>query len=195
MDSLNIENDLSISSLTILAGCGNLYLHRSKFSHFVEHDDVKTCVGVDDLLIDENKILIRQADKVIFASSWTDWEADFFQESYRNLIADYGDKFWFFGNKHLDFSPSKFIRINGNTGFPSSVSLSADKAKINAKLRDIVGEKFIDPYQLFCVDKVYTLLSDSGDLLLYDGFHLSREGTNYFSSKLKDVIRLLKNKQ
>jgi len=195
LNLLNLDKKISISSLTINAECGNLYLHRSKFSHFIEADNVKTCAGVDDLLVDENKALISKADKVIFASSWTGWEADLMEESYSNLIADYGDKFWFFGNKHLDFSPINFIRLNGNTSFPSSVSLSADKAKVNIKLRKLLGERFIDPYLSFCEDEVCRLLSDSGELLLYDGFHLSREGIIYFSNKLTDVIQLLKNER
>ncbi|QEL65050.1 hypothetical protein OTERR_15740 [Oryzomicrobium terrae] len=195
LNFVNLDEYLSISSLTIYAGCGNLYLNRSKFSHFIAADSLKDCAGVDDLLDDENKDLIRQADKVIFASSWSDWEVDLLEESYQNLISDYGDKFWFFGNKHLDFSPIDFIRLNGGASFPSSVLLSTDKAKINAKLRDLLGDRFVDPYLSFCEDEVCRLLSDSGDLLLYDGFHLSREGTIYFSSKLNNFIRLLKNER
>ena len=195
LNLLNLDNDLSISSLTINHGCGNLYLSRSKFSHFINADRVEGCAGVDDLLVNENKALIGQADIVIFASSWRDWEADLMEESYRKLISDYGDKFWFFGNKHLDFSASDFIRLNGNTSFPSSVSLKSDKATINSKLRKLLGDKFIDPYPLFCEDEVCRLLNDSGDLLLYDGFHLSREGVIYFSGKLTDVIRLIKSER
>ena len=63
------------------------------------------------------------------------------------------------------------------------------------KLSNLLGDRFIDPYLLFCEDGVCRLLSDSGDLLLYDGFHLSREGVIYFSSKLTDAIWLIKNER
>jgi peptidoglycan/LPS O-acetylase OafA/YrhL len=194
LSAIDRDNVFSLSSLTIKSGCGNLYLPRNNFSYYIKFDEVKWCADIDDLLADKNMSLIKQADWVIFASGWTEWEADLFFESYNKLVSAYGDKFWFFGNKHLDFSYIKFIRSYKNSLFPSTAYLEVDKLKINARLKEVAGDRFIDPYELFCVKDKCSIRAQSGELLLYDGFHLTREGVNFFAAKLDVLAQQLKNK-
>lgn len=181
----------SISSLTINAGCGNLYLPRNSFSPLIERNLSSTCLSVDDLLSDSSKSLLKQADVVFFASSWMDWEADLMSESYRLLVADFGNKFYFFGNKHLDFSPTKFIRTYEHSRFPSNVKIDADKLEINLKLREVIGDRFINFYDLFCDKSDCLMTSKDGGLLLYDGFHLSKDGARFFAAKLDTFLQSL----
>ena len=182
---LGSESDVSFSTLTVDSGCGNLYLPRASFVDRIEVRRVESCSTSDDLLSDKNKKLMSQADWVFFASSWQEWEVQLISSSYINLHDEFGDKFWFFGNKHLDFNPSNFIRTSGGVSFPSSVRPKFDSVVINNELSKIVGRRFIDPYQLFCDDGFCLTVNEQAELLLYDGFHLSEQGASFFALKLK----------
>ncbi len=193
--AINRNDDFSLSSLEIKSGCGNLFLPKSSFFYHMKFDDVKRCKDNDDLFADKNISLIKQADWVFFASGWKEWEVDLFFDSYNKLVSAYGDKFWFFGNKHLDFSYVKFIRFNKNTLFPSIAYPELDKLKINARFKELVPDRFIDPYELFCAKGKCSIKDQKGELLVYDGFHLTRNGAHFFAIKLEDFALRLKNKQ
>ena len=188
------EKIFSFSSLTIGTGCGNLYLNRLSFASRIESVRARTCSMADDLMLNKNKNLILQADWVVFASDWTDWESDLLEASYTNLVKDFGKKFWFFGTKRLDFSPIDSIRTNGNASFPSRSSKEGKKSEINHKIKAIIKDRFINPYDLFCDDHDCLMATLYGDLLLYDGFHFSKKGIDFFSIKLEPFITRLAKK-
>jgi hypothetical protein len=193
------RGNYSLSSLTIYDGCGNLYLPRHSFSHHIEQDRARECLSgeglvSDNLLSDSSKSLIKQADIVFFASSWRDWEADLMSKSYKLLLADFGNKFYFLGNKHLEFSPENFIRTYGHTGFPGNAKAKPDKLELNLRLKEVTGSRFINPYELFCEKMTECMMKNQdGNLLIYDGFHLSKEGVRFFAIKLDGFFQTFKN--
>lgn len=180
--------NISFSTLTINNGCGNLFLPKKKFEHLIDTERVKICASADDLMLEKNRLLISQADWVFIASSWSDWESELFSDSYNKLLTEFGNKFWIVGDKRLDFSPEKHIRFHGNASFPKVVQRDISKDLINKKLKSIVDGRFIDPYDLLCDDNGCAMVSANGDLIQYDGFHLTNFGAQYFGKKLESYL-------
>ena len=47
-----------------------------------------------------------------------------------------------------------------------------------------LGQFFIDPYKFFCRNKKCSVVNNEGDLIIYDGFHLTIKGAMFFGEKL-----------
>ena len=55
-------------------------------------------------------------------------------------------------------------------------------------MQEIIGDRFIDPYDLLCQESYCSVLNDQGQLLIYDGFHLSRLGAKYLAESMRASI-------
>ena len=176
----------SLSSLTIHAGCGVVYVSPDRFQQFIEPSRLEYCRISDSLNSLRSKELIREADVVIFASSLSDWQVSFLAETRERLIEEFGNKFWWFGNKHLAFpNERERVRLNGNLAgfYPAPI----EKQLTNELMHDILGEDFINPYDLICEGGLCRISNSQGELLVYDGLHLTREGAEYLAIKLSTL--------
>jgi peptidoglycan/LPS O-acetylase OafA/YrhL len=178
----------SLSSLFKTDGCGNLYMPRTVFLDRVDPDSARVCPRNDDLLSDRSRQLMAEADVVFFASNWRDWEADLMPESYASLQAEFGDKFWFVGTKHVDFIPRDHVARHENTTFPALVPPDDTSVAINRTLKAAVGDRLIDPLAFFCGPTGCDLLTPEGDLIFIDGFHLTKVGVAAFADRLEATL-------
>ena len=169
-------------------GCGNLYLPRARFEHFIERDKLKGCTESDDLMSDTTRKLMQEADWVFLASGWRKWEAELFQESHQALTREFGDKFFVFGNKNIDFIPEQHIRTHQNTEFPRQAQRTQTKLEINDIIRATAGDRFIDPYRFLCPTSACETLSENGQLIQYDGFHLTEIGARLFAQRMHEHL-------
>ena len=179
-----ISDSMTISSLMRNSGCGNLFLESDTYAHFVEEQRRSICRAADNLLSEEAKTLIEDADLVIFASSWNDWELNLIEQSYKNLVENFGEKFWFWGNKLIVFPSVKELYTSGKLSLQESYPIDPHSQKINENMAAILGEKFIDPYRFFCSENQCRNMDDNGQILLYDGFHFTKAGAILFGEKL-----------
>lgn len=178
----------SLSTLQVSVGCGNLYLPRARFEHFIERDKLKGCTESDDLMSDTTRKLMQEADWVFLASGWRKWEAELFRESYQALTREFGNKFFVFGNKNIDFIPEQHIRAHQNTDFPKLTQRAQAKLEINDTIRAAAGERFIDPYRFLCPTSACETLSENGQLIQYDGFHLTEIGARLFAQRMHEHL-------
>ncbi len=176
-DNYNIE----LSSIKINSGCGNLYINKKKFEEKV----IKSCLNSENLFSHEVDVLMNQADLIIFASAWKNWEVDLVNKSYNNLITKYGNKFIFFGNKDLIFPSTKILYSTGKLKINQTYKIKEQPKRINNKLKKILGNIFIDPYDFFCSENICNIFNKKGQLLIYDGFHLTLYGAKFFGEKLE----------
>ena len=177
----------SVSSLTVNSQCGNLYLEREYFSHLIPKKRVEVCRNVDDLMNESSVRLIKEADWVIFVSSWRDWEIERIDESNKRLVKKFGDKFWYIGNKHTDFN-SDIIKHEMLSRFPVSANSSPKNVNLNNSLKSIFGPRFIDPYLMFCENGMCQISEQSGEIIQFDGFHLTQYGAIYFAKEFNFFI-------
>lgn len=178
----------SLSSLFKTDGCGNLYLPRTVFLDLVDADSARVCPRNDDLMSDRSRQLMAEADVVFFAANWRDWEAGLMAESYASLRAEFGDKFWFVGTKHVAFIPRDYVSRHENTDFPALVPPDDTSIAINRTLEAAVGDRFIDPLAFFCGPAGCDLLTQDGDLIFIDGFHLTKVGVALFADRLEATL-------
>ena len=182
-----ISSDITISHILRPVGCGNLFLSESKYVHYVEQDLRIDCKRRNiDLQGPESKQLLHEADIVVFASSWAEWEINFLPESYQKLVSIYGEKIWFWGNKHVDFPDIDEMYNSGEVNFLTHYPFARDKFELNEKMESALQGKFINPYDLFCFSGLCRVLDNDGQLILYDGFHLSKAGARFFGKKIME---------
>jgi hypothetical protein len=177
------QDSASLSSLTIHAGCGAVFVSPDRFQHFIEPSREEYCRISDSLHSVHSKELMHEASVVIFASSWSDWQVSFLAETKEKLIEEFGDKFWWLGNKHIAF-PSERERVNLAGNLAEFYPITIEKQLTNEAMHDILNENFINPYDLFCEGGFCRITNSNGELLIYDGFHLTHKGAEHFAEKL-----------
>ena len=153
----------------------------------MEQSKFELCQNADSIFSKRSKKLINDADVVIFASDWRDWHVTFLAESRHKLIEEFGNKFWWFGNKHIEFpSEQERIILQGNLAeaYPPKIS----KLTINQSMQTILEGFFVNPYDLLCVENQCGIWNSEGELLLYDGFHLSPQGAKHLALRFWTVL-------
>lgn len=184
---------LGYSSITVQSGCGNLFI---KQEIIVEKRvrSYERCIDSDNLTNEKEMRLIEKADIVFIASSWKKWETELIAESHRELVRIYGDKFYYFGSKHIDVREMDIYR-SAEKGHYADLHYPAlpESVRINEEISEIIGKQhFIDPYDIMC-DAIETcqVVNGSGSLLFYDGFHLSKNGAARLGRGLKERLKTI----
>ena len=186
--TLDGNEEISFSSLTINSGCGQIFTEYKKYSDLIEKNKVNTCKRSDYLLSKKSLNLIQQANVVIFAASWDSWHLRFMKDSKLLLDQKFGDKFWWLGDKRVDFPDDSKLIKEDSIKIDFKYQPKIENYEINKKLRTILGDRFIDPYDILCSKGSCRVKKQDGVILLYDGFHLTREGAKYFGQLLDKKI-------
>lgn len=181
------KKNVSLSSITINSGCGSVYVISDRYDQYIEPSRAEVCRGADTLFSDRSEELIIDADVVIFASNWLDWHVPFLAESQQSLIEEFGNKFWWFGNKHLDF-PSERDRVHLQGNLKDLYPAKITKQSTNELMQTILGDRFINPYQLLCEENLCRIRNGEEELLIYDGFHLSPQGARYLALQMSTML-------
>ena len=181
------ENEVNLSSITTRTECGAIYISSDIYEQFVDMLRGEACHNADNLFSERSKDLINEADVVIFASNWSNWQVSFLSESVQNLENEFGNKFWWFGNKHIEF-PDERDRLLQKGLLSAVYPIRIEKQHINNLMQKILGYRFINPYDLLCNDGKCRVSNEQGQLLIYDGFHLSREGARYLADQMRMLL-------
>lgn len=172
--------EYEFSTLKISKGCGNLYLPRDGKRRLAGPAWRPICRDSDDYDSPASRALLQSADIVILASAWLDWETPLVEPSIARLEAEYGPKFRVFGSKRLADDIPEIVRDNGFDLSAYRVKPDPLDQRINARLAGDLGGAFIDPFALFCTPRGCPILDEKGQPLIYDGFHLTKAGADWF---------------
>ena len=104
------------------------------------------------------------------------------------LNQKFGNKFWWLGDKRVDFPDDSKLIKEGSIKIDFNYQPKIENYKMNKKIRTILGDRFIDPYDILCPKGSCRVKKQDGVILLYDGFHLTREGAKYFGQLLDKKI-------
>jgi len=173
------------SSHIISARCGNVFVDED-VDAFVEPDDVDRCARAtrydDDTVIHR----LREADVVILASNWRLWQAERIAETIQNIQAVSDAEVIVVGRKYFGE-----VDIRNLAGVPHHERLSlrhpvrADIVEINSQLAALSGSSFFDTNALLCGSPVECgLFTPDGDLISFDGGHLTPEGARWAGAQL-----------
>jgi len=182
---------IQISTHFISAGCGSLFIQREKFAQNISPESTHDCIN--NGLFEDAKLreLMLSADEIWFASAWTPWAAELTKQSYRNL-SDFSLKpIKIFGRKN--FGRVEMRHLLSLPQAQRLATMSAADTEIvqtHNTLRSLLPSGvFIDVQKMLCDSEGLNcpLFDENGDLISYDGGHLTRTGAIYFGKKLTTI--------
>jgi len=131
---------------------------------------------------------LKQADAVVFASSWNTYTIS----QMSNLIATtkaHGVKNTLIIGRKLfgTLKTSTLLEMPLNQLLLHRTKPRASYIETNSMMREIAGEDYLDFYDLLCSrDRGCPLSTPDGFLISYDGSHLTEEGAKFVGSKLNN---------
>lgn len=183
------DKGLQISTYRISAACGNLFISREIFNDKIVDSHQLHCKGKG---LYENELVRKkmlESDEIWFASSWEPWQAELIGVSALNVRNEIAKPFKVFGRKEFGkidirqlINTPPEIRLN-ITGIPT-----LKNSATNNLLVENLGENiFIDIQDMLCSgDDFCPIFTKSGDLISFDGGHLTRAGAIFLGEKLMD---------
>jgi peptidoglycan/LPS O-acetylase OafA/YrhL len=190
VENSSANEKIEVLTLYISARCGNLVLPFEKFSNKISLTDHKYCPAESALVNNERfRLLAPNANEIWFASAWSEWQSDLIGESLKFLKNNITDaRIVVFGKKDLGkvdlrvllkMDPEKMIKMQG--------SESLNNLKINKSLQENVQKygEYFDIQAIACHgdNGLCRLFNDNGNLISYDGHHLTKSGAILIGSR------------
>lgn len=176
---------LSMSFFTIDYPCGNLYLPEN-FIDKIGAEHRQTCLNVGWYANPKLRQLIKEADQVWLVSVWATWQIERLDQSLHNLNAEFGDKFVVFSRKSFgkislqDLSELSLAQRRRYRSAPVDYV-----TQVNTELSTLVpADHYFDLSRLICSANTCHNFDESGELLSFDGDHLTRSGARYLGKRL-----------
>jgi hypothetical protein len=188
-----LNNNKEFSSFYIAWGCGVLFVRDKK-----DREEKNLNCHKEEFSFFDNNLQIQMslADEIWIISAWRESDVSYMTESVENIKA-INKNIKLFGTKYFG-SPSHRWYLNTNiNNWPSSVFEDGDESqysaitKINDNLNNIVDSldvEFINTQHLIC--KGYDSCSNyvEGNIISYDGSHLTKHGAKILGESLKSAL-------
>lgn len=184
LQTASLLEEADFSTLLVSAGCGNLYLDPAEFTAFIDENKRQSCSINDRYEQAEAQALLQQADRVYLATNWRDWEARLLPRSLAGLQQEYGDKFQVIGPKYLQFDVGQLIQLDSEELPAYRAVPNPDKWAINSQLQASIGDDYVDVFALICPQQQCRLFDEQGELVFFDGHHLSPAGAVFVAGEL-----------
>ena len=179
---------IQLSTRHISHLCGNLFIEQSRFAQNIDRDYRRQCED-KGLYEDPNlRRLMLQADEIWFASSWQYWQAGLIAQSVANVEAFAGKPVKVFGPK--DFGKvviRDLLAKSDGERVATKNTVREETIRTNALMkRNLPPDVFVDIQSLMCGGDASrcALFTRNGDLISYDGHHLTRPGARYYGERL-----------
>jgi hypothetical protein len=131
--------------------------------------------------------IARQADVVIFALSWRPWSGARIMETIGNFGFRPDQKVLVIGRKNFGyFNPRAFLRME-QAALPGVRNDANDlQMETNAAMEKLVPpEMFVDTHEILCgPGRSCPLFTPAGELIAFDGNHLTQAGARYVGGLL-----------
>ncbi|MGE4527387.1 MAG: SGNH hydrolase domain-containing protein [Rhodospirillaceae bacterium] len=179
----SFSNRIQISSLHIPTFCGNLLLTEDVSRY---HPPKVSCPISKSFANPKYVSLLKEADVIVFASAWRDWEVGYMESSVANVRAISKARILFAGQKELGGVFPDFMNVDVDRLSKLKHKTGPNTLVLNETMRRSVGDAaFIDVQKLLCGDVgMCPYFDDKGALISYDGGHLTRLGAEYLGRRL-----------
>ena len=175
--------------------CGNLLMPQKDFIQKIIYSDRLMCEGkglFEDA--DLHKLMIS-ADQIWFASAWLYWQAQLIEASVANVESFSARPVKVFGLKDFGKVDIKHLLSTGaqeRMKIKGRVSTNTLQTTTLMK-RTLSLTVFVDVQQMLCGVEVdfCALFTNEGELISYDGMHLTEFGAMYFGKKLVEYNSLM----
>lgn len=176
----------SISTFHILVACGNLDIDPTSLQQNINAKDRADCIGQTRY---ENETLqqrLKEANYVILASSWRDWQARLLPQSLANIAERTDAEIIVLGRKSFgEIDIKRYLSMNTSERVSTRNTLGSDHVLMNNYMIETIDGSFVNFQQLVCNhERTCPVFTSSGDLISFDGAHLTPEGAKYAGEKL-----------
>lgn len=186
----SMGENIQVSTRHISHLCGNLFISEGDLPKSVVERIDQKCKGAGIYEDEALKKLMLDADEIWFASKWQAWQAAFIPQSIANVKKISNKPVKVFGTKDFGSINLKgLLALSGSERINLVQKIDLDVISINAEIKKNLGSgKFIDSQDLICTtqEAVCHLFSDDGQLLSFDGWHLTKAGARFFGIKLSE---------
>lgn len=178
---------IQISTRHISHLCGNLFISQADLRELSNESFMPMCNGeglFEDLKLRE---LMQSADEIWFASMWHKWQANYIDKSFVNIEQETKKPIKIFGTKDFgEVNLKALLALSNAQKIDFRQNINLEHQKVNQIMRSALpANVYIDTQALICgSDNSCHLFDDGGNLLSFDGWHLTRAGAVYFGSKL-----------
>lgn len=182
----SLKNKFQVSTYFISTECGNLYI-KEDFSKNIADFALSGCRNNNWYNNEKLKLRLHEADEIWLSSKWKIWVADLLPKSIENIQKDYGKRIIVFGSKTFgDINLKKILSIQPEQRFRLENMLNDEFLSLNKLMKNtIASDKFVDISKLICSSSSSChLLTPNGDLISYDGLHLTPEGAKFLGNSL-----------
>lgn len=185
----SMGENIQVSTRHISHLCGNLFISEGDLPKSVVERIDQKCKGAGIYEDEALKKLMLDADEIWFASKWQSWQAAFIQKSITNVKKFSNKPVKVFGTKDFgNINLKGLLALSGSERINLVQKIDPDVININAEIRkNLDSGEFVDSQNLICSTQVALchLFDDDGQLLSFDGWHLTKAGAKYFGVKLK----------
>ena len=187
-----LNNYFEFSSYYIPAKCGVLFVIDKKD----REDPNEYCERQPSFYDDDIQLQMSLADEIWVVSNWEKKDAFYMAESLQNIKA-INKNIKLFVTKNFGSVRSQWYRVNNIDDWPTSVfdhddeDMYSNITNLNNdlnKIADSLNVKFIKTQQLIC--KGYDSCSNyvEGDIISFDGLHLTKHGAKRLGDSLKYTL-------
>lgn len=186
----NLNDKYEFSSYYISVNCGVLFVKNK-----TDREDPTIGCNKMSFYNQDLKRLINSADQVWIISSWRQQDLYYMKKSLVN-ISNLNQNFKVFGSKSFGSVSKTWYRRNTQDKWStlvikdSDIILFKELEELNNSLKDIViklGGEFINTQKVICNGQSYCS-NYAGDLITYDGTHLTPFGAKILGDNLKKSI-------
>jgi len=180
-------NEFNFSSFFISARCKNLNVSQEELQSIIDNKDKAKCAILTDHYTSKTlKDLIKKADKIILSSSWVPEDTKFIAKSIKNIGEQTEAEIYIVSTK--SFNPAfyrkgikSFIDLTKDELMDLSFHLQDEKLLVNSQINNF---NYIDLTEVYCNEQKCNVSDNEGNLLSYDGSHLTKEGAIFFANRL-----------
>ena len=152
----------------------------------VENKDKAFCESVETL--SKSKTQIAEADIVILAALWREWAASQLPQTIANLELDATQKLVVLGRKSFGkISLRHYLRMTEDKRKALRNPINKKFLSANQQMKQgLPNDVFVDQYALICGEGQTTcpVFTPSGELISFDGGHLTKPGASYVGSRI-----------
>lgn len=173
----------SLSTVHISARC-QPYLGSEDVSEFIRDAGFAPDLCNTPRLTGDELAIVRNADLVILAADWFDWSAERIGETLAAVQGRVGQQVIVVGSKSFQVSPRQLIGLSPEKAQNLTAPSNPRVATSSKILRSLLPEsRFIDLQMTLCGnDDQCPVLTPAGELISYDGGHLTPAGARHLAN-------------
>jgi hypothetical protein len=179
-----------ISTVQINSECGNLFLDFD-FTENIPLKNRTRCEFLDSYESPAVRNLLGKSDEIWLASSWKPWVVELLPESVINLRDTYEKPLYVFGPKNFGtVSQKSMLDIPADKRDTFTQAPSQDVVDLNNLMKNSLPDHvFVNVLEGFCETKSgCRLFTDEGELISYDGSHVTKVGASIYGRLIASSI-------